>query len=136
LKPILLEIVTRMITTLGQCRSCEVLFEGSGLSKKVSQKEVSEYPEDLVQESERLSNLLGQLKQLYRHRLVIRLIDAKSFVGVYKSLRHWVRRYPTFIVEGKETYTGWDETQLEALLDKYIQASLPPKHRSVQPTLS
>lgn len=136
MKPILLEIVTRMITTLGQCRACEVVFNETGLSKNVSQKEVIEYPQDLLQETERLSQLIGQLKRLYRHRLSIKLIDAKSFLGVYKSVRHWIRKYPTFIVEGKETYTGWDEDRLEGLIDKYIKASIPSKHGTVQPTLS
>lgn len=135
MRPILLEIVTSMITTLGQCRSCEVIFQEAGLSEKVSQKEVNEYPQDLVQESEKLSDLIRQLKQLYRHRLSIKLIDAKSFLGVYKSLRHWVRKYPTFIVEGKETYSGWDKDQIEVILDKYIKASIPSKHRTFQPTL-
>jgi hypothetical protein len=47
------------------------------------------------------------------------VIDAQSILGFYKSLRHWVRKYPTFIVEGQETYTGWDKKQLETLLGKF-----------------
>jgi hypothetical protein len=124
-----------MITTLGNCRACEVFLNEAGFSKKVSQQEVHEYPQELFQESERLSHLLGELKQLYKHRVLIKLVDVKSFLGVYKSLRHRIREYPTFIVEGKEAYTGWDQDQLEGLIDKYIQTSIPPKHGSVQPNL-
>jgi histone acetyltransferase (RNA polymerase elongator complex component) len=40
-------------------------------------------------------------------------------LGIYKSLRHWIRKYPTFIVEGQETYAGWDKGQLENLLVKF-----------------
>ena len=29
-----------------------------------------------------------------------------------------MRRYPTFIVNGRERYTGWDREALEALLQK------------------
>jgi hypothetical protein len=135
-KPILLEIVTDMITTFGQCRRCNIFFDEAGLNKKVYQKEIDEYPPDLIQESEDLSDWIKELKRLYKHRLFIQLIDAKSFMGVYKSLRYRIRKYPTFIVEGKETYTGWDKNRLESLLDKHIQATLVSKHRRVQPTLS
>jgi len=67
---------------------------------------------------------------------MIKLIDVQSLHGIYKSLRYRIRRYPTFIVEGRETYTGWDKTQLESLLDKYMKASLLSKHRRLQPNLS
>lgn len=124
MKPILLEIVTGMITTLGQCRHCQVFFDEAGLNNEVQQKELSEYPADLIQESEKLYSWIQELKKLYKHRLSIRLVDAKSLAGLYKSLRYRIRKYPTFIVEGKETYTGWDSKRLEELLDKYVRASL------------
>ncbi len=136
MKPILLEIVTQVITSYGQCHRCEVVFDEVGLNKKFHQKEADEYPQDLKEESAKLSDWVRELTRLYKHRLFIKLIDVQSLLGVYKSLRHRIRKYPTFIIEGKEVYTGWDKDQLESLLDKYIQASLLPKHRSVQPSLS
>lgn len=136
MKPILLEIVTEMITTMRHCRHCEIFFDEAGLNKKVYAKESDQYPPDFIQALERLSNWTQELKRLYKHRLSIRLIDAKSPVGLYKSLRHRIRKYPTFIIEGKETYFGWDKNHLEGLLDKYIHATLPSKHRSPQPTYS
>jgi len=36
--------------------------------------------------------------------------------GFLKSLRHWVRRYPTFIINRRTEYTGWDPAALEYLL--------------------
>jgi len=135
-KPILLEIVTDMITTFGQCRRCNIFFDEAGVNQKVYQNEMEDYPPDLVQELKELSNWIKELKQLYQHRLSIRLIDVKSLMGVYKSLRYRIRKYPAFIVEGQETYTGWDKSKLESLLDKHIQTTLLSKHRSVQPILS
>src|SRR4030042_519859 len=85
------------------------------------QKEVNEYPPDLKEEYAKLCEWMKELTRLYKHRLFIKLIDVQSFVGIYKSLRHGIRRYPTFIIEGKEVYTGWDKNQLEGLLDKKIQ---------------
>jgi hypothetical protein len=135
-KPILLEIVTEMLTFFGHCRRCEILFDQTGLDQKFHQEEIDEYPPDLKEEYTKLSDWIRELNRLYKHRLLIKLIDVQSPLGIYKSLRYRIRTYPTFIVQGKETYTGWDKSQLESLLDKYIKNSLPSKHRSLQPSLS
>jgi hypothetical protein len=136
MKPIRLEIVTKVITFFDHCRRCKVLFDQTGLDQKLHQKEMDEYPSDLKEEYRNLSDWIRELSRLYKHRLQIRLIDVQSPLGIYKSLRHRIRAHPAFIVEGKETYIGWDKSQLESLLDKYIQSSLPTKHRNLQPSLS
>jgi hypothetical protein len=136
MKPIVLEIVTRVITSFGQCRRCKILLDEAGFDQKVHQKELDEYPADLKEEYTKLSDWIRELNGLYKHRLSIKLIDVQSPLGIYKSLRYRIRTYPTFIVEGKETYAGWDKSQLEGLLDKYIKNALPSKHRTLQPSLS
>jgi hypothetical protein len=80
---------------------------------------MDEYPPDLKEEYLKLSDWIRELIRIYEDRLLIKLIDAQSILGFYKSLRHWVRKYPTFIVEGQETYTGWDKKRLETLLGKF-----------------
>jgi histone acetyltransferase (RNA polymerase elongator complex component) len=135
MKPIVLEVVTKMLTTYSHCRHCEVFFDGAELTKKFHQQERDEYPADLKEEMIKLSEWIRELTRLYKHRLLIKLIDVQSFIGIYKSLRHRIRTYPTFIIEGKEIYAGWDKNHLEDLLDRYIKASLLPKSRSAQPTL-
>jgi histone acetyltransferase (RNA polymerase elongator complex component) len=134
MRPILLEIVTKVMTTYDHCRHCKIFFDEAGLDKKFHQKEMDEYPPDLKEESTQLSDWIRELNRLYKHRLLIRLIDVQSLLGIYKSLRYRIRKYPTFIIEGKESYTGWDKNQLEGLLDKYIQISLLSKHGKMQPT--
>ena len=67
----------------------------------------------------KLCDWIRELASRYRDRLLIKLIDAQSILGFYKSLRHWVREYPAFIVERKETYVGWDKSRLESLLGKF-----------------
>jgi hypothetical protein len=121
-RPILLEIVTRVITSFDHCRHCAVLFEESGLQGKFNQKTLDEYPQDVMEEYVQLSNLVRELARLYKHRLQIRIIDAQSMLGLYKSVRYRIRKYPTFIVNGKQTYAGWDKERLEGLLDQHIQA--------------
>jgi hypothetical protein len=136
MRPILLEIVSKVLTTFDHCRHCEVLFNQAGLDQKFHQKEMNEYPLDLKEEYIKLSDWIRELRRLYKHRLLIKLIDIQSPLGIYKSLRHRIRTYPTFIVEGKETYAGWDKNHLEGLLDRYMKASLLSKHRSIQPSPS
>jgi hypothetical protein len=135
MKPILLEIVTKVLSSWGGCRRCKILFDQTGIEQELHQKEMEEYPPDLKEDSIKLSGWIRELSRLYKHRLLIRLIDVQSPLGFYKSLRYRIRSYPTFIVEGKETYAGWDKDELESLLDKYIQRSLPSAHRNLQPSV-
>jgi hypothetical protein len=136
MKPVLLEIVTEVFTFFGYCRRCKILFDQTGLEQTLHQKEMEDYPPDLKEESTKLSSWIRELNRLYKHRLLIRLIDVQSPLGFYKSLRYRIRTYPTFIVEGKETYTGWDKNQLESLLDKYIKNSLSSTQRNLKSSVS
>ncbi len=136
MKPILLEIVTKVLTSWGECRRCRPLFDQVGLDQKFRDEEMQGYPPDLKEENAMLSDWVRELRRLYKHRLLIKLIDVQSPLGIYKSLRYRIRTYPTFIVEGKETYAGWDKGQLERLLDKYVGDSLLSRPRNLRTSLS
>jgi hypothetical protein len=77
---------------------------------------MTEYPQDLLDDHIRLSSLVVELVSRYNNRIIIHVIDPQSAVGFYKSLRYWVRRYPTFIIDGQEKVTGWDQEKLEKVL--------------------
>ncbi len=132
MRPILLEIVSRLFTTFDSCRHCGIVFDQTGLNQESRQDQMDDYPLDLKEECVRLSGWIRELRRLYKHRLLIKLIDIQSPLGIYKTLRHRIRTYPTFIVERKEIYTGWDRNRLEDLLDKYIRLSSLSKHRRLQ----
>ncbi len=136
MKPITLEIVTRVMTTFDHCRHCEIIFDQADINRKFHQGDLNEYPSDLAEEFTRLSDWIRELLHLYRHRLLIKIIDVQSLLGIYKSLRYRIRNYPTFIIEGKEIYTGWDKNQLEKLIDKQIKVFLFSKGQGVQPSLT
>jgi len=131
MRPILLEIISKVLTTFDHCRPCEIFFDQAGVNQKFHQNEMNEYPSDLKEEYLRLSDWIRELRRLYKHRLLIKLIDIQSTLGIYKAVRHRIRTYPTFIIEGKETYAGWDKNHLEDLLDRYMKASPPSKYRTV-----
>jgi hypothetical protein len=76
------------------------------------------YPTDMLQDHIRLSEWVVELSQRYGPDIEIRVIDPQSGLGLWKSLRYWVRKYPTFIVNGKKKYTGWDKDALERVLQR------------------
>lgn len=124
--PVILEVVTRVLTTLDHCRHCEFLLDEAGVGELHHRREINEYPPDLKEEYLRLSNWIRQLSRRYKDRLLIKVIDVQSVLGIYKSIRYRIRNYPTFIVAGNELYTGWDEDALAALLEKHLQAWRDP----------
>lgn len=75
-----------------------------------------EYPDDLIQDHYRLSALVVELVNRYQNRVLIHVIDPQSLLGMYKSLRYWVRKYPTFIIDGKEKIAGFNQDALEQAL--------------------
>jgi len=82
---------------------------------------IREYHDHLLEDHVRLSSLVVELVNRFEDRIFIQVIDPQSFLGFLKSLRYWVRKYPTFIVDGGEKIVGWNETALErALQDRLI----------------
>ena len=132
MRPILLEIVTRVTTSCNLCLRCAIVFGEVGLQKAFNQKAMDDFPHDLREEFIDLSNWIRELTRLYRHRLRVRLINAQSPLGVYKCLRHWIQKYPAFIIERREKFVGWDRDRLESLLDKSIQSSILSRKRRFQ----
>jgi hypothetical protein len=123
MKPLTVEVVSNLVTTSGNCAPCELILGEAGVKTRTRYEEMVDYPAELREELAKLSDWLSELYRLYRHRISIRLIDAKSPLGLYKSLIHRIRRYPTFIIEKKDVYSGWDRKRIEELLDARIQAA-------------
>jgi hypothetical protein len=121
MKPFFIEVVSNLFTSLGHCRHCDLLFQESGLGPTVREEDSDAYPPQFHEEWKKLREILQKLRQLYRHRIVILLVDADSPLGLYKALRHRFRRYPTFILDKQDVYTGWDLKEIENLLDACMQ---------------
>src|SRR5207247_5384641 len=87
-----------------------------GLRQKV-QREMADsaLPDDLKAEFHSLSAWAHTLPGKFADRVRIRLIDAASIEGFFKSLVHRFWRYPAFAVEG-ERCVGSDFDRGEALM--------------------
>jgi hypothetical protein len=80
------------------------------------------YPPETLEEAERLATWLLDLSAKYGEQLHIRVVDPQSLEGFFKSLRYWVRRYPTFIINRRAKYTGWESAALERLLTDRVSS--------------
>jgi len=87
-----------------------------GLKDKRDNQDLNEYPEDLKEDYLFLSGWIKELSQKYRERILIRVTDAQSLQGVYKSIRYRAFRYPAFIINNKKKYLGKDKVRLDSLL--------------------
>jgi hypothetical protein len=111
-----LEVLAYGPTDFFHCAQCEHLFDAVGIGEPVHQEIQTAYPAEVLEEANRLAAWLRELAAQYGERLRIRIVDPQSLEGLLKSLRHRVRRYPTFIVNRQATYTGWEPAALERLL--------------------
>jgi hypothetical protein len=78
------------------------------VGRQVHTQELNEYPEDVKAEYLRLSEWVRKTRKAHGQRLVVRIVDPQSLGGFWKVLRHRIRRYPTFLVDGVERIVGWE----------------------------
>ena len=71
-------------------------------------QEINEYPEDIKAEYLRLSDWIRNTRKAYGQQVVVRIVDPQSLGGMWKVLRHRIRSYPTFFVEGANKIVGWE----------------------------
>jgi hypothetical protein len=67
----------------------------------------------MLEDHHRLSALVVELINQFKDGIIIHVIDPQSLRGIYKSLRYRVRKYPSFIVDGKDIVIGWNRAALE-----------------------
>ena len=106
-KPLLVEIIAYAPTAFYHCTHCEVAWREMGATNRIHEEQVeSSLPEDLLQEYQVVSDWVKELFRVHCDRVVLKVIDAASLEGVYKSLKYNARRYPAVIVNGKSKFIG------------------------------
>ena len=108
-----IDVISPLPEGWGICLSCEMLMARANLDQAPHERGLEEYPPEWQEEFQRLSDIVMDLSNRYQDSILIRIWDPRSLQGLMKSIRHWVRRYPTFVVEGQNKVTGWDVEQLE-----------------------
>jgi hypothetical protein len=117
-KPLRLEVVAPTFEGLGICSACELILSEAGVGEHPAERALDEYPQEWQDEYRRLTDWVYDFAGRYGDRIFIKVIDPQSPEGLFKSLRYRVRRYPTWIVDGKERIVGWDRAALEAAIQQ------------------
>ncbi len=110
-----LQVIMPIPTTFRQCLSCEALsaeFVGESARREMRQ----EYPAEFLAEFERLMDWIHELTRRFGPSLRVRVVDPQSPEGLWKCLRHGVRRYPTFLLPTGRKVVGWEQAALEEAL--------------------
>lgn len=124
-KPILVEILAYAPTQFYHCQHCEVVWHEVGAGQRFHQEQLqSSIPEDLQREYSDLSNWVRESVETYGGRVVFKVVDVASIEGFLKSVRYGVRRFPAFIIDGKDKHTGTDFVRAKHLIDVRVN-SLP-----------
>jgi len=106
-KPLLVEIIAYAPTAYYHCTHCEVAWREIGADNRIHQEQLeSSLPEDLIKEYQAISNWVQEMFRIHCDAVVLKVIDAASVEGFYKSLRYNARRYPAVIVNKKARFFG------------------------------
>lgn len=117
-----LEVIAPTFEGLGICTSCELVLAGAGVGTNPATRALEEYPKDWQDDYQRLTDWVYNLADHYGERLAIKVIDPQSPEGLLKSLRYRIRRYPTFVIDGKDKVVGWQQEQLKTALNSRLSS--------------
>ena len=123
MKPILVEVVAYAPTGFYHCQHCEIIFNEQGVGKQIHREQLqSALPQELMRDYAEVSRWVNALVDRYQEQIAIKVVDAASIEGVWKSLRHGLRRYPAVIVAGGEKFDLADKPAAEAKIAQSIAA--------------
>ncbi|NWG35790.1 MAG: hypothetical protein HXY42_15280 [Chloroflexi bacterium] len=105
--PLLVEIIAYAPTAYYHCTHCEVAWREMGKSNRVHEEQLeSSLPEDLQREYLAVSDWVKEMFRVHCDQVIVKVIDAASVEGFYKSLKYGARRYPAVIINGKFRFIG------------------------------
>jgi hypothetical protein len=78
-----------------------------GVNNRIHQEQLeSSLPADLAADYANISGWVKEIFRLYCDQVVIKVIDAASIEGFFKSLRYGVRKFPAVIVNQENRFSG------------------------------
>jgi hypothetical protein len=126
MQPVSVTVIAYAPTIFRHCQHCEVAFQGIGLGERIHRDEAKDaLPPDLIADFQRVSDWVHALLRRHRTGVAVSVVDAASIEGVWKSLRHGVRRYPVVIVDGRATAVGAELGAADAVIEERLSRSSP-----------
>jgi hypothetical protein len=115
------EVLTYAPTVFFHCQHCEVVFGQTGIGERVHRDQAREpLPDDLQTEFAQVADWVHTLVERHGDGIRVRVIDAASIQGFWKSLRHRARSYPAMVVDGQERYVGADLALAELEIERRV----------------
>ena len=106
-EPLLVEIIAYAPTAFYHCTHCEVAWREMGASNRIHEEQMeSSLPRDLINEYQAISDWVQEAFRVHCDRILVKVIDAASLEGFYKSLKYNARQYPAIIIEQKARFMG------------------------------
>jgi hypothetical protein len=106
-KPLLVEIIAYAPTAFYHCTHCEVAWREMGATNRIHEEQISSsLPEDLIKEYQIVSDWIRDMFRVHCDNVLLKVVDAASIEGFYKSLKYNARRYPAVIVDGRSRFIG------------------------------
>jgi len=123
MKPLTVEIIAYAPTQYFHCQHCELVWDQAqidGVKKFHADALETSMPPEMMQEYQSLSDWIRNTVKRYSGRVTFRVVDAASVEGVWKTLRYGVRKYPAFVIEGKDKLTGTNFAQVKARINQHL----------------
>jgi hypothetical protein len=115
------EILAYAPTEFYHCQHCEVVWDHLGVGRSIhAEQRAAGLPPELQAEYAEIAAWVADAQARYGSRLRVSVVDAASVEGLWKSLRHRVRRFPAFILDGQERVLGFDRDRLDAALERRL----------------
>ncbi len=128
-EPLLVEIIAYAPTAFYHCMHCEVAWQEMGKSNRTHEEQLeSSLPEDLTREYQQVSDWVREMFRVHCDKVVLKVIDAASIEGFYKSLKYNARRYPAVIVDGGSRFIG---SRMLSSAGEEIAQQLASRHMEV-----
>ena len=120
-KPLLVEIVAYAPTSFYHCTHCEVVWREVDFDRGIHKEQVaSALPADVAQEYQAVSDWVRKLFQVYCDQVIVKVIDAASIEGFWKTLRYGLRHYPSVMIGSKRISMGTNFSAAEEEINKLL----------------
>ena len=120
-KPVQIDVFYPLPEGWGICTTCEAMMAQANMVQAPYERNMDQLPPDWQEDFKRLSSTIFMLADRYQSQVQIRVWDPRSFQGMLRSIRHGVRRYPTFILNGHNKYAGWDISKLDQQIQSVME---------------
>jgi hypothetical protein len=121
MQPLQIEVLTYAPTEFFHCMHCEAVMQTVGLAQAIhAEQRQAAFPPDLQAEYTALGDWLQGVVARHADRVQVRIVDAASLEGVYKSLRYRARQFPAFIIAGQVRQGPPDYAALDRLIEEQV----------------